>query len=153
PRPGLLLPLDKAPVAVQREILALPVLHLATRPFHGQLADLTLLAEPEELARVVRRPVAAAALDEARLHPIGSLQHEARADNIAVLLRHQLDAQPARPAILVAGDVAQNHDRGVDVTDHQVGSAVVVEVAHRDAAAAVLALEVTPAKRGNLLKL
>src|SRR5262245_51457212 len=58
PRSGLLLPFDQAPVAVQREILALPVLHLATRPFHCQLADLTLLAQPEELARIVCRAIA-----------------------------------------------------------------------------------------------
>src|SRR5262249_34879969 len=82
PRLGGLLALDQLPVAIHRQVGAVEGLGFSRPPGDGQALDLLRCAQAEEVPRVVRRQVAAAALDEPRPFLAVHLQGQLDADQV-----------------------------------------------------------------------
>ncbi len=138
---------NKPPVTVHGETV--PVFFPAARPTYGQASDLLGLAQSEEVPSITRREVAAAPVGETVLAPAVHLQSHLGPDHIAVLPAHQLDAQP----VTLRHDlVAQKRYGFVNIADDQIGAAVVIEVAQRDAPAVVFAVEIGTAPGGDRLE-
>ena len=83
-------------------------------------------SQPEHVARVIAGKIAAAAHGEAHQAAAVDFQGDPGAHNVPMLLPPQFHAEP-----VVAGArlVAQDRDRFIRVTDHQVYPSVIVEIA------------------------
>src|SRR5262249_37451582 len=78
------------------------------------------------------------------------LDDDLRADQVARLLACEAETEPV--VLLHVGDILQHDDRLVDVADDDIQPPVVVEVADRQAAADVLALEILAAALAVILE-
>src|SRR5215510_9420091 len=117
--------LDDFDVLINRRIGEF--VHLTARPFYLDAVDLRRLSGAPNLARVVRRQVAAAAGLQTRTLYAARRPRDDRADRAGVAFRS--DELKPEPVVSVPALVAQQ-DRRVAVVDYQhVEVAVVIDVA------------------------
>src|SRR5581483_3653937 len=136
---------DELPVAVDCQMV--PRLNGSRRPADAQPRHLPGCPEAEDDAVVAAGEVAAAALDLADELLPADLQRQHRAGGVGVGLADEGGPEPVVP---VVADVPQQGDRLVGVADHDVGAAVVVQVAEGHAPADPLRPEVRPAAGRNV---
>ncbi len=118
-------------------------------PAHGEPFDLFGIAQSEYNAAVVRTEVAPAAFNHAAETSATRFQEKYGPDGIPGRFSHQLDAQPMMAA---DNDVSQKHHGGVDVTDRQIGSPIVVQVPQCQAATSPRMLKILSRTQGVILK-
>src|SRR5262249_34610146 len=140
-------PFFQMPVAIHRGDCEVPL--VAPSPVHRQLEVLSVgFPQAEDVPAVAGRGVAAAPLGEACLSAAAALDHSGGANDVAMPLASQLDPQPVITAGV--GYVVEDCYRLVDVADHDVHLAVVVQVAQRGTAAEVVLPEIRTASLADI---
>src|SRR5262245_47796187 len=138
------LSLRERPIPVGREVL--PLLRLAMRPVHRHRVDLRRLADPDDVPPVVHGCITTAGLHEPRVRFAAGLDHDPTARDVAKLLPGQVEADPM---VVRWYDIAKDHRRLVQIVEHQVRLAVVVEVGDGHPAAVVPGPEIRTAATRN----
>src|SRR5438105_2183818 len=105
------------------------------------------------MPRVNRRAPTAAALAEAGQLAALHFDDDFHADQVAVFLADQFEAQPMVGIRMFAAETARDNHGTVDGADDEIGPAVVVEIANREAAAAEFAIEEIAAALGDVNEL
>src|SRR5262245_44119741 len=139
--------LGQFPVAINRQ--GRPGLRPAGRPANGQVCHFRYRAESEQDAVVVARQVASASLDLPYEFLTRDFETQNRADGVCVGFA---DENGAEPVAAVFNGIAQEDHWLVLVADHDVGAAVVIEIAERRAAAHSLDAKVRSAASRDVLK-